>query len=105
MITAAEKFKSALWAAFQKGLQLKLRIAIEKIEMELLEKLQAEAQTLASNEELNDEEGQPEVEKPSLVKEGKPITPVDIFMAPTPTAPRRSRWRSSSASSSCSSST
>ena len=34
-------------------------MAIEKIEMELLERLQAEAQTLASNEELNDEEGQP----------------------------------------------
>ena len=81
MLYAAEKFKTALWAAFQKGLQLKLRIAMEKIEMELFEKLQAEAQTLASDEELTDEEGRIDVEKPSLVKEGKPITPVDIFMA------------------------
>jgi len=86
LLAAADKLKAKLFAAFQKGLQLKLKLAMDKLEQELWEKLQSDATALASNQEDADHDAeqaalfQP-LAKPEVVDKEKEITPADIFMA------------------------
>ena len=87
MLAAAKHFKQKLWGAFQKALQLKLKLAMDKLEQELYDKMMREESALASNAENEsyDEDEQVRlgvtVEKPELNVKGRDVTPVDIFMA------------------------